>query len=386
MNFNFNGSISREVLNNYLSRAVTHASLLDNTDAGKPDDLSFQEDLQMLLREGAKFIGRAAYVWSSLDDEEHWRICRERAELCHKADPEMMLQCCVFECAVKSFCESITIPEWVFEAFGQPYEDRCFSMDKMLFPDGRFTNHWGKDTCVPNIMSLEGQMWIYYRSCEYINCGIEAIHFGQVWLIGALDEDWAKWHETVKMVREYAKHHARRGYVVCDAHCHGLITADGHSIFDFNSFPLRLKEATVVPDASGAKKCVLEVGYSDSLFGKSKGGIHPSGWAADPLPFLVEFDNFGVSKTPGEPTPESIFAWGYDEITWLSEQPAEYRAEFLRYANDWINSRYHEGWLQMPSRRLTTKGERERGTYRANNPPVGLGDEKTIAEIWLRQS
>ena len=383
MNFNFNGEISREVMNNYLSRAVTHASLLDNTDAGKPDDSTFREDLRMLLGEGAKFIGRAAYVWSVLDDEEHWRICRERAKLCHKADPEMILQCCVFECVYKAFCESTPVPEWVFEAFGQPYENRCFSLEKMAFPDGRFDNHWGKDTGVPNIMTLEGQMWIYYRSCMYIDCGVEAIHFGQVWLIGALDLEpkWSVWHKIVGMVRDYAKKHARRGYVICDAHCHGMITADGHSILDFNSFPLRLKEIIDKP-----MKCILELDYSDSIFGKSKGGIHPSGWEADPLPFLVEFDNFGVSKTPGEATPDSIFAWGYDEITWLSEQPAAYRAEFLRYATDWINARYPDGWLQMPSRRLTTKSRSERGVYRANNVspdcPTGFGDENVIAEIW----
>lgn len=381
MNFTFNGSVSRETLNNYLARAVTHASLLDNTDAGKPDDSTFEEDLRMLLSEGAKFIGRAAYVWSSLDDAEHWRICRERAALAHKADPEMILQCCVFECVVKSFCESISVPEWVFKAFGQPYEQRCFSMDKMLFPDGRFTNHWGEDTCVPNIMSLEGQMWIYYRACMYINCGIEAIHFGQVWLIGALDNGWQKWREIVKMVREYAKLHARRAYVICDAHCHGLITPDGYSIMDFNSFPIRLREVIAEP-----MKCIVEEGYSDSLFGRSKGGIHPSGWTADPLPFLVEFDNFGRSKTLGEPTPDSIFAWGYDEITWFAVQPPEYRAEFVRYINDWVSSRYPEGWVQMPSRRLVSGIGDRMSVYRANNKsdacPSGLGDEKTITEIW----
>lgn len=377
MDFTFNNSISREVLNNYLARAVSHASLLDNTDVGKPDDVSFEEDLQMLLHEGAKLIGRAAYVWSSLDDAEHWQICRKRAELCHKADPEMMLQCCVFECVRKEFCESIAIPEWVFKAFGKPYENRCFAMDKMLFADGRFTDHWGKDTCVPNIMSLEGQMWIYYRACMYISCGIEAIHFGQVWLIGALDKDWQIWHKIVKMIRDYAKAHARRGYVVCDAHCHGLITPDGHSIMDFNSFPIRLREIVDEP-----MKCVAEAGYSDSLFGKSKGGIHPSGWEADPLPFLVEFDNFGRSRTLGQPTPDSIFAWGYDEITWFAIQPEEYRAEFLRYINDWVNSRYPEGWVQMPSRRLVSGVRDIMAVYRANNPPLGLGDEKTIADIW----
>ena len=332
MNFKFKNNISREVLNNYLSRAVTHASLLD-THEGQSD--TFDDDLRMLICEGAKFIGRAAYVWGVLGDAEHWRKVRERAKLCHAADPELVLQCCVFECVAKSFCESIIIPEWVFDAFGQPREARRFSYDKMGFPDGRFNNHWGADTCVPNIMSLEGQMWIYYRACEYINCGIEAIHFGQVWLIGALDKDWAKWYELVNMVREYAKIHARRGYIICDAHCHGLITQDGRSIFDFNSFPLRLREILDKP-----QECELVLDYSDSIFGKSRGGMHPSGWEADPLPFLVEFDNFGVSKTPGEPTPESIFAWGYDEITWLSEQPAEYRAQFLRYANNWINTRY----------------------------------------------
>ena len=378
MDFNFNGSISREVLNNYLSRAVTHASLLD-TQEGQTD--TFEDDLRMLIKEGAKYIGRAAYVWSVVDDEEHFRKCRERAELCHKADPELMLQCCVFECVYRSFCENTHVPSWVFEAFGQPVENRCFSMDKMLFPDGRYTNHWGQDTAVPNIMSLEGQMWIYYRACMYINCGIEAIHFGQVWLIGALDNEWSMWYKIVEMVREYAKHHARRGYVVCDAHCHGLITADGHSVMDFNSFPLRMREIIEEP-----MKCVLEEGYLDSLFGRSKGGIHESGWTADPLPFLVEFDNFGVSKAQGEPNHNAFFAWGYDEITWFSLQPEEYRAEYLRYANEWINSRYPEGWLQMPSRRMTTISRGNRGIYRANNAsgscPSGFGDEDVIADIW----
>ncbi|MCL1786693.1 MAG: hypothetical protein FWG38_01795 [Defluviitaleaceae bacterium] len=377
---NFNGSISREVLNHYLSRAVTHASLLD-THEGQTD--TFEDDLRMLLHEGAKFIGRAAYVWADLDDAEHWRKVRERAALCHAADPEMMLQCCVFECVYKSFCERTPVPAYVFEAFGQTPEERCFSFAAMGFEDGRYDNHWGKDTTVPNILSLEGKMWIYYRACEYIKCGIEAIHFGQVWLIGALDTGWTAWQGMLKMVREYAKKHARRGYVVCDAHCHGLITADGHSIFDFNAFPLRLREVLDDP-----QKCVLELGYLDSIYGKSQGGIHPSGWEADPLPFLVELDNFGVSKTPGEATPDGFFAWGYDEITWFAAQPAEYRAQFLWYANNWINTQFAEGWLQMPSRRMITWSYGDRGIYRANNKsaacPLGMGDEDVIAEIWRR--
>jgi hypothetical protein len=379
MDFTFNGSISRGVLNNYLSRAVTHASLLD-TQEGQTD--TFEDDLRMLLAEGAKFIGRAAYVWGVTDDVEHFRKCRERAELCHRADPELMLQCCVFECVYRKFCESTPIPVWVFKAFDQPYEDRCFSMDRMSFHDGRFTDHWGPDTVVPNIMTLEGQMWLYYRACMYIDCGCEAIHFGQVWLIGSTDDDWRMWHKIVGMVREYAKKHARRGYVVCDAHCHGLITAEGQSVLDFNSFPLRLREVEEEP-----MRCLLVEGYIDSIYGRSKGGLHPSGWEADPLPFLVEYDNYGISKNAGTLTVTNYYTWGYDEITWFALQPADYRAEFLRYANDWVNGRFPEGWVQMPSRRITApERDKPRGTYRANNPsdncPLGMGDEKTITEIW----
>ncbi|MCL2815973.1 MAG: hypothetical protein FWD23_15360, partial [Oscillospiraceae bacterium] len=372
IDFDFPKSIPREVLNNYLSRAVSHTSLLD-TQEGQTDTL--EDDLRMLKNEGAKFIGRAAYVWSVVDDAEHFKKCRERAELCHKYDPEFILQCCVFECVYKDFCENTPVPKWVFEAFGQPVENRCFSLEKMSFPDKRFDDHWGKNTGVPNIMSLEGQMWIYYRACMYINCGIEAIHFGQVWLIGALDKNYEMWQKLVLKVREYAKTHARRGYVICDAHCHGIIAPDNQSVFDFNSFPIRLREVMQAPDgfaATGAvgdahpgvppakgepMRCVVEEGYSDSIWGKNKGGV----------PFLVEFDNFGVSKSPGQFTPDlnNIFAWGYDEITWFSLQPDEYRAEFLRYINAWVNSRYPEGWVQMPSRRMTTflgeAGERKRG-------------------------
>ena len=370
MNFDFHGSVPRGVLINYLSRAVSHTSLLD-TQEGQTE--TFEDDLRMLKNEGAKFIGRAAYVWSVVDDKEHFAKCRERAALCHEADPEFILQCCVFECVYKNFCENTPIPGWVFEAFGQPLENRCFSMAKMSFPDGRFTDHWGKDTCVPNIMSLEGQMWIYYRACMYINCGCEAIHFGQVWLIGALDNNYEMWHKIISKVRGYAKDHARRGYVICDAHCHGIITADGRSVFDFNSFPIRLREVAGHDDPGVPQKCIAEENYSDSIFGKNKGGA----------PFLVEFDNFGVSKTPGKFTSDlnNIFAWGYDEITWFSLQPDGYRSEFLRYINDWVNSRYPDGRVQMPSRRMTTligeSGERKRGLYRAN----GI-DEWVIKEIW----
>lgn len=305
--------------------------------------------MRMLKNEGAKFIGRAAFAWSETDEEEHFRVAKERAARAHEADPDFVLQACVFECITKAFIDTVPVPAWVFEAFGQPVENRCFSYDKMLNPGGMYVNHWGKDCSVQDITQLESRMWIYYRACAYIRAGYEGIHFGQVHLIGGADEGFRYWKETLRMVRDFAAVHARRHYVLCDAHTHG-IEVDGEMLFDYNAWPIRLKEVLERP-----MECTVEEGYYDSIFGRSKGGKSPSGWTAESMPFIVELDNFGRSRFRGTPDHNSHFAWGYDEITWFSLQSDEYRHSFLRYLWRWVRDRYPEGWVEMPSRRCLTE-------------------------------
>lgn len=341
MNFSFDGSISREVLNNYLSHAVTHTGL--GEDCFSPSQ-TFEDDLRMLKNEGAKFIGRAAFAWSATREENHQKVVRERAARAHEVDPEFILQACVFECITKSFIDTVPIPAWVFEDFGLPVEERCFSYDKMLFPDGKYVNHWHEGSSVQDITQLESQLWIYYRACSYISAGYEGIHFGQVLLIGANDEGYRHWKALIDKIRAYAKIHARRHYVLCDAHTHG-IEVDGVMLFDYNAWPIRLKQVEGKP-----MECYVEEGHYDSIFGRSKGGTSPSGWTAESMPFIVEYDNFGRID-PENPVESECFAWGYDEITWLSLQSDEYRHQFLRYLWKWVNDRYPEGWVQMPSRR-----------------------------------
>ncbi len=346
MDFSFGGSISREVLNNYLSHAVTHTGLgMDNFSPSQ----TFEDDLRMLKNEGAKFIGRASFVWEATRENDHFRISRERAARAHEVDPDFILQACIFECIEKSFINSVPVPHWVFESFGLPIEERCFSYEKMLNPDGLYVNHWHKDCSVQDITQLESRMWIYYRARSYIDAGFEGIHFGQVHLIGAADEGFRYWKEMLSMIRSYAKARARRHYVLCDAHTHG-IEVDGEMLFDYNAWPIRMKE-----DIGHPMSVHCEVGYYDSIFGKSRGGRSPSGWTAESMPFIVEFDNFGRSRFRGEPKHDSHFAWGFDEITWFSLQSTEYRHQFLRYIWQWVNEKYPEGWVQMPSRRLITE-------------------------------
>jgi hypothetical protein len=78
--------------------------------------------------------------------------------------------------------------------------------------------------------------------------------------------------------------------------------------------------------------------------------------------------------------------WGYDEITWFAHQSKEYRANWLRYAWDWVQQTDPNGHLQMPgSRTLASPRDRQRWYY-ANTPsqavPDGSGDEEAIRAIW----
>ncbi|MCQ2432721.1 MAG: hypothetical protein MJ175_08985 [Clostridia bacterium] len=366
-NFTFDGPMSREVLNNYLSRAVTHIGIgYDNNRCSE----TFEDDLRMLKNEGAKFIGRASYVWAdSVPDPEHFAFAKARFARGHEVDPEFIFQACVFECIYRPFVEATKIPAYVFEAFDLPAEDRNFSFDAMRFTD-KPDDVWGmKQTGVPDITKEEAQLWFFYRSAEYILAGAEAIHLGQVCMIGRDDKDFACWHKVIDKIRAFGSVHARRHYVLIDAHTLGWLRQD-ETMFDYNAFPIRLKE---IPEEH--LHCVCEEGYLDSMFNEKDGLCRP---------FLVEFDNFGISPTPGEATVDSHYAWGYDEISWFAKLPADYRAEFLPYIRKWVNDRYPEGWVQMPSHRCLTGCDRY--DYSANTHsdacPHGWSDEETIKAIF----
>ena len=391
-NYGFDGKISREVLENYLSRSITMAELYRSP--GNLDD-----DVRMLKNIGAKFVGRAIYLWGGearIADPKFVALGREMAARIHRNDPDVVLQAAVFEIVTQQGVTEVPIPDWVFREFAQTPEVRNFDYSKMLFPDKTFVDHWQRGSSVPDIRQIETKMWFFFLAASYMNVGIEAIHFGQLDLIGRNDPEYRNWADLLQHVRSYAANHARRHYVICDAHVPKAgPVVDGKLLLDFHSFPLRPKEV-----ADSPRKAVLEMGYSDSIYGRSNGGIAPSGWQCEHLPFLVEFDNFGGSHTPGEASQAkgaSIFTWGYDEITWLSQQPEPNRNEWLRYAWNWLREHDRSGFLEMPGGRMLTNGPtvpaESGGTinwYFANTKspacPRGFSQEETIKAIWLEDS
>jgi hypothetical protein len=327
---------------------------------------------------GVKYAGRSLCLWGA---ENNFLASLERARplvpRAIAADPEIILEACVFE-TVNPRVEQIAIPDWVFKDLGQPVEQRNFVYTNLIYPVGQ--RRAMGNAQVPDASRPETQLWFYYQAASYIDLGFEGIHFGQVEIMNRNDRDNAQWDRLFTKVRAYAAKHARRHLVLLNGHTPtGGLVHDGKLLLDFHAFPLRVKEN---PDK--AQDAILQVGFSDGIYGHSKGGITPSGWKCDHLPYLVELDNWGVSRTPGQARAGGNWVWGYDEITWFAHQPKEYRATWLQYAWDWVRKTDPNGFLQMPGSRTASSPDIR--WYFANNPsaevPKGLGDEDAIRAVW----
>jgi hypothetical protein len=393
--YDFDRTISRKVLDNFLSRSITMQSLF----AGRGN---LEDDLRMLTSIGAKYIGRSLCLWGGEADlQDNVEKTKQQLLVAVKADPRMLFEACIFE-IVTTQVERVAVPEWAFTTLGRPVEKRNFRYADMLYPDGRRVDQWRTGSSVPDVSRPETKLYFYFLARSFIDAGFEAIHYGQVEIMNGNDPDLTHWSQIFALARSYATAHARRHMLLCNAHVpHGGLVKDGHLLLDFHAFPLRIME---VPDTP--EKAILKVGFSDGIYNRSMGGIAPSGWKCGRLPYLVEFDNYGVSKQPGQSRADGgqfNWVWGYDEITWFAEQNNEYRADWLRYAWHWVRTTDPSGYLEMPGSRQITKGRAglrasgasksytgRRPWYHANTPsaavPDGMGDEQTIRAIWTEDS
>jgi hypothetical protein len=341
------------------------------------------DNIRMLKSTGAKYIGRSICLWGGEDNLlQNFERARRQLPEVHAADPEMILEACIFE-IVTTEVERVPVPDWAFIALGLPVEKRNFRYDAILYPLAQRKRSWGKGGGVPDVSQTETQLWFYFLAASYIDLGFEGIHWGQMEIMNHNDPHLDHYARVFALVRAYAEKRARRGMVLCNAHVpSGGLVRDGQLLLDFHAFPLRVKE---VPDHP--QNAVLEVGYLDSIFLRSKGGRTYSGWNCEHLPYLAELDNYGASRHPGEAGQGNDWVWGYDEISWFANQSKEYRSQWLRYAWNWVRKTDPAGFLQMPGSRTETSPLNHRRWYYANAPspavPDGLDDEEAIRAIWI---
>ena len=82
LQFQFDGNMSREVLESYLSRAVTAAFLIESN--------TLEDDLRVIERLGVKFLGRASGTWGATgNDELHFARSKALADRVHAQDPDV---------------------------------------------------------------------------------------------------------------------------------------------------------------------------------------------------------------------------------------------------------------------------------------------------------
>ena len=365
----FDGSMPRKTLEYYLSHASTAQWLyLSNT---------LEDDIRAIINAGVKFLGRASGIWKGeMPEEEHFEKTRLLAEKVHAADPEIILQACIFEALYREDVECVKIPEFVFNDFGLPHEDRCFDFDMCVNGGGgAYGFH------MPDISQTETQMWFYYRGVRYIDCGFEAFHLGQIHLYTFRDRSYSAIGKVIEMLREYGKKNARRHKVIFDAHSHSLVV-NGKSLLDYNAMPLTRFS---ILDRDGEKLVLVREG-------KSGGGISPEGVYEKALPFLYEYDNWGgrdmwaQENLTYEQRAWSQW-WGGDQISWFAHQPEKERNSFLEYTFKWTAINNPDAYFAFPVRRPLGSGEVV-GTYpyyqfNTRSPACenGYSQEETVKKL-----
>ena len=415
--YQFNRTMSRKVLDNYLDRSIT---MQGQTDLGSPDfpESERQKNITMLGDINAKFVGRIGGWWDNFGGQGNMnaffaKVAQNTQEL-HNRDPEVICQGAVFE-YTSSLVNTFDIPAWVFTEFNQTPATRTFNYAAMLYP-GNPANYEiyghsmssGDQTWIIDITQPESQMWVFYMAARYIDSGCEAIHFGQTEIMSRRDVGNQAWWSLLQRVRAYARTHARRELVLCDAHVVDIGTyyEPGLNIsqtnwqtykpafgwqkqlmWDFHSMFTGYDETG---DGCTSQTVTLQLQPNRALYRRSLGGLNPQGWYCRGNAYLSELDNAGVESAAGcgYDTGKPWTTYGWDEISWFASQPELYRNQVLLYTYNKIKCLDLNGHFEMPGMRNVNfaQGQPEQW-YRANSGPAPSGltyynQQNVIKDIW----
>ena len=313
----FNGSMSRAVMETYLSRAITMDGLTKMTwcpyncpppPADSYDPAAFDQEVAMLASLNARFIGRAVSLWESeeLVDGTAARAATvvQRINQAYAAAGNVppIVQGAVFE-ILSTSVTGRPIEDATAAAFGYP-TGRAFHIDSMRYQNMPTADtYWPNDDntpstkVYPDMSRLQTRMWFYQVATKYIKAGCEAIHFGQVDLMSKADPGHRYWWQMLSKVRAYAATNAARHLVLCDAHTAGMDggkqpfydpnpqnplpptqlgqTGSRQLLFDFHSGACRVQEVTSKQWApsGAAPSCMRSRAPAGRLTGEAQAGL-----------------------------------------------------------------------------------------------------------------
>jgi hypothetical protein len=153
-------------------------------------------------------------------------------------------------------------------------------------------------------------------------------------------------------------------------------------LFDFHSGPIGLNEFGNC--INGNLPAIIDPNAVGTFYKQSKGGKNPQGWTTIANPYLVEFDNFGISNSIGcvaSSPNQSTFTYGFDDISWFANNNENDRNNFLKYAYYKVRCIDNNCRLAMPGRRnINLQIGLPESLYRCNTSIYN--QEKTIKDIW----
>lgn len=406
--YQFSGPIPETVLHKYLARTLSMRGFWQWKQFTSGDALAqYNDNLRMIRNLSPKQVTFVGDLWwdlstTSYDVERVLQWTAAIAADLHAIDPQIIVGGTCFE-TIGPAAGQVPIPSWVFDEMDEPRETRNFRWDRMKFPDNRVSDG-NPATPAIDVTQLESRLWYYYWARRYIDAGCEHFDMGELSTISQSDRSgYSHCFALVARIRAYAARNARRKWILISAQTgpmdsngnaswtgtYGVADKDGKLLLDYLYGTTRARE-----NPSSPQDCVL-ARYADTIFGRTRGGIAPSGWPCERTPYTLNLDP-GVSPKPGTPVGWP-YQWGCSEPGWFANQSVAYRADWLRYANAWLAVTDPYGFLAMSGQ--VTLGASMPGIdwYHANSTwykgPVsglqwfkGFDDENVIKEIWSGSS
>ncbi len=334
----------------------------------------YQKMLLQIARLKPAMLIDAATMWGTWEMTEHLHRCRYLVADLKKISPEMVVMATPNEWVNEGIVRWRNIPQYVWDAFGLPNQNRPFDCNKMR---DDMTEELRNNGFAAQMKHLESQMYYYWLSTMYIAMGCEAISFSATSANGSLDGLPAEWTRLVHLVRRYADTCPQVRFVLVTGHsATGFSDTSGRLLYDFHIEPLRPTEDPknkVYPPGPNGGACVVDAVKScPTIYGNGLGGINPNGWFCERNPGLVFFDNYQWANED-DPASEVHFfgqphkvarrqqwnCWSpyfLDEISWFALQTKAYRDSFLRYADARVRALDPALYFAPPIKRTVAAG------------------------------
>jgi hypothetical protein len=299
------------------------------------------------------------------------------------ADPEMVLEACVFE-TVSPGVEQIPIPDWVFTALGQPAEKRNFIFTNMIYAAAKQRRAMGRNAQVPDETRMETQLWFYYQAASYIDAGFEGIHFGQVEIMNKNDPDNAPLGAACLQSGSRLRGQTRptsHGVVQRPRSHRRPPCTNGNPLLDFNAFPLRIMETPDKP-----QEAILKLDFPTAFITRARAAGLSAAGRATICPTSWSLTTMASAGIRGSRMRKAISS-GFGAMTkslGSRIRPKITAPSGCNTPGIGCGRRTPNGYLEMPGSRTATSPDTR--WYFANNPspavPNGMGDEEAIRAVW----